>query len=203
MLKEILLLVLLSATQAALFPPGYSSDPRLRTARLPRTGGFHTVSNPSGGVFEFALNKVLSLHPELSRNDLMQVESQVVAGMNYRFTFKQSNGEDAQYTTYISLEDMGSIESRIKKTLAQPAATLMRLTAAPNNKALRTSTSSSRGEEKGSKYRSILDTPDLYRPALEAIFIEYAWSANYNVIAADVCLSNSNQKKILLRGSNN
>ena len=126
-----------------------------------------------------------------------------MAGMNYRFTFKQINGEDAQYTTYISLEDMGSIESRTKKTIAQPAATLMRLTAAPNNKALKTLTSSSRGEEKGSKYRSILDTPDLYRPALEAIFNEYAWAESYKVIAADVCVSNSYQKKILLRGLSN
>ena len=129
MAREILLLILLVSTQAVLLPPGQVSDPRLRTTRASSAGGYQIVNNPSGGVFEFALNKVLSDHPELSRDALVQVESQVVAGMNYRFTFRQDNGEDAQYTTYVSLEAMNSINSKTKKAPAQPMPTLMRVTA--------------------------------------------------------------------------
>ena len=94
MVKEIIFLVLLVATNAAIFAPGRLSDPRLRSVRPPKTGGYQKVNNPSGEVFEYALNKVLADHPELSRNDVVRVESQVVAGMNYRFTFRQSNGQD-------------------------------------------------------------------------------------------------------------
>ena len=73
---------------------------------------------------------MLADHPGLSRNDVVRVESQVVAGMNYRFTFRQSNGQDVQYTTYVSLEAMDSINSKTKSTHVQPAATLMRVTTA-------------------------------------------------------------------------
>ena len=55
----------------------------------------------------------------------------------------------------------------------------------------------------GSLYRSILDTPDSYQPALEAIITEYAWAASYKVIAADVDTSNKNHQKILLRNEAN
>ena len=55
----------------------------------------------------------------------------------------------------------------------------------------------------GSLYRSILDTPDSYQPALEAIITEHAWAASYKVIAADVDTSNKNHQKILLRNEAN
>ena len=57
-------------------------------------------------MFELALSKVLSEHKQLSRKDLVKVESQVVAGMNYRFTFRGQNGEEAQYSTFVPLSAM-------------------------------------------------------------------------------------------------
>lgn len=43
-------------------------------------------------------------HPELSKNSLLRVESQVVAGMNFRFTFSDGNGRQRQFTEYVPID---------------------------------------------------------------------------------------------------
>ena len=90
----------------------------------------------------------------------------------------------------------------MKRTHVQPAATLMRVTTAQDPLAPRPKNMSvplKKEEKKGSLYRSILDTPDSYQSALEAIITEHAWVASYKVITADADTSNKNHQKILLR----
>jgi len=62
------------------------------------------VENPSGELFEYALSQALQEDASLRRQDLIKTERQVVAGWNYRFTFKQNNAADKVITIFVPLD---------------------------------------------------------------------------------------------------
>jgi hypothetical protein len=59
-------------------------------------------SNPSGADFESALASALSQN-NYRRSDLVLTESQVVAGTNYRFTFRNQDGSLSQVVIFVPL----------------------------------------------------------------------------------------------------
>ena len=54
-------------------------------------------------MFDYALNKLISKHPGLTSSRILRVEEQVVSGMNYRFTFRNSRGQTVQETIYVPI----------------------------------------------------------------------------------------------------
>ena len=65
-------------------------------------GGYQVQASPSGDRFEDALGQALSQN-NYRRSDLVLTETQVVAGTNYRFTFRNNNGSLSQTVVFVPL----------------------------------------------------------------------------------------------------
>lgn len=55
-------------------------------------------------MFEWAIDRALKGDATLRREDLVKTESQVVAGTNFRFTFRQRNAADKVVTVFVPLD---------------------------------------------------------------------------------------------------
>ena len=133
-------------------------------------------------MFELALSKVLSEHKQLSRKDLVKVESQVVAGMNYRFTFRGQNGEEAQYSTFVPL-------SAMRKTSKQrPAPTKMMM---PLRKI---------GQNGEDTCRSILEDQGRVNSAAKLVREKNSWLDSYSVAEAEECREGEVYTKLTFGG---
>jgi hypothetical protein len=77
--------------------------PPLPTPIIPKYGGYNVQSNPSGAIFESALAQALAQNGQFYRSDLVLTESQVVAGFNYRFTFRNADGSLKQVVIYVPI----------------------------------------------------------------------------------------------------
>lgn len=133
-------------------------------------------------MFELALSNVLSEHKQLSREDLVKVESQVVAGMNYRFTFRGQNGEEAQYSTFVPL-------SALRKTSKQrPAPTKMMI---PLKKI---------GQNGEDTCRSILEDQGRVSSGANLAKENNSWLDSYSVVGAEECREGEVYTKLIFRG---
>lgn len=81
--------------------PGVTPQTPSNPSSVPQTtlGGYSLLLNSSGAEFEFALSK--ALQNNLSRNDLVMTEVQVVNGKNYRFTFKNKDGSLTTFVQFV------------------------------------------------------------------------------------------------------
>ena len=181
MLREVLALAALLACTTAILAPDSGSSPGPRPRGM-KTGGYQLVEDPKGEMFELALSKVLSEHQQLSREDLLKVESQVVAGMNYRFTFRGQNGEQTQYSTFVPL-------SALRKTSEQRAAPTKMMR--PLKK---------RGQNGEETCRSILEDQGRVSSGAKLAKEKNSWLDSYSVAGAEECREGEVYTRLTFRG---
>lgn len=80
----------------------------MTATKIVLAGGYVVQSKPSGATFENALARALARKNGYSRSDLVLVETQIVSGTNFRFTFRNAVGSLKQVVIYVPISGFSS-----------------------------------------------------------------------------------------------